>query len=71
MLSVVFYILFSIVPAISGFQAFWNPGSFSLGFFKRVMGVFSIAAFHCEGDNFKWLETYPQAHTHTHILKLF
>ena len=46
-------ILFSIVPAISGFQAFRKPSSFSLGFLMRVMGGFSGAAFHRNGDDFK------------------
>lgn len=65
MLLVLFYFLFPIIPVISGFQAFWSPGSFSLGFFKRVMNDFSTAALHCEGDNFKWLATYPQTHMYT------
>lgn len=46
-------ILFSTAPAISGFQAFWKPGSFSLGFFMRLMGDFSVTAFHGNSDDFK------------------
>lgn len=41
---------FSLVAAISGFQASWEPGSLSVED-MRVMGRYSVAVFHSDDDD--------------------